>query len=271
MTGAQKPTITLIGCGKMGSAMLRGWLSADIADSIHVLEPSGLPEEFRVNDRVHLLSSADDLENPDIVVLAVKPQMMNDVCQAIKGHITPSTLILSIAAGQKIAGFETCFGSRQPIIRCMPNTPAAIGQGIAVAVANACVSPDQRKTAISLLRSIGLVEWIGDERKMDAVTALSGSGPAYLFYLIEVLAKAGEHSGLDPDFSMRLARQTIIGSAALAAAEPDLPAEILCKNVTSPGGTTEAALSVLMDQDALQNLFDQALQKATERSMELSK
>jgi pyrroline-5-carboxylate reductase len=264
-------SVTLIGCGKMGSAMLRGWLAAGLTETIYVLEPSGLPDEFKDDTRVHLLPSAVSLAKPDIVVLAVKPQIMNEVCQSIKNGITASTLILSIAAGQKIAGFEKQFGTGQPIIRCMPNTPASIGQGITVAVANPRVSVNQRQVAEILLRSIGMVEWIDDERHMDAVTALSGSGPAYVFYLIEILAKAGAASGLEPDFAMRLARQTVIGSAALAAAESDVPAATLRKNVTSPGGTTEAALKTLMDQDALQNLFGLALKRATDRSVELSK
>jgi pyrroline-5-carboxylate reductase len=257
-------TLALIGCGKMGSAMMRGWLAAKTAEKIFVIEPSGLPDEFKNNPTVVLTDAAPEC---DVIILAVKPQMMNDVC----ANLNPGkALILSIAAGQKIGNFETHFGAAHPIIRAMPNTPAAVGQGITVAVANKNVSTTQRTTADTLLKSIGQVEWIDDEALMDAVTALSGSGPAYVFYLIEVLAKAGEQSGLPADFAMILARQTVIGSAALAANDPGTATDALRKNVTSPGGTTEAALKVLMD-GRMQDLFTQALAAATARSKELSK
>jgi pyrroline-5-carboxylate reductase len=260
-----KPILTLIGCGKMGSAMLRGWRAVSIAEKIFVIEPNGLPDEFHnLNDVIQ----SDASSASDIFILAVKPQIMNEVCASI--HPAPDTLILSIAAGQKITGFEKHFGSAQPVIRAMPNTPAAIGQGITVATANQNVTPAQKDLARSLLSAIGLVEWLEDESLMDAVTALSGSGPAYVFHLIEVLAAAGAKQGLPPDLAMRLARQTVIGSAALAAAEPDINAEILRKNVTSPGGTTEAALNVLMKDKALEELFTRALNAATARSKELS-
>lgn len=266
----QKPSIALIGCGKMGSAMLRGWVASDIASKITVLEPNGLPEEFQNTPSIEGVSSATDLPPADIFILAVKPQIMNEVCQSLKGKTSKETLILSIAAGQKIGNFEKHFGPDQPVIRVMPNTPAAIGQGISVAVGNKNVSSEQRDLAANLLNSIGLVEWVADEDLMDAVTALSGSGPAYIFLLIEIMAKAGVQSGLPEGFAMKLARQTVIGSAALAAAEPDVPAEQLRKNVTSPGGTTEAALNVLMNGE-MQELFDRAMSAATARSKDLSR
>jgi pyrroline-5-carboxylate reductase len=265
----QKPSIVLIGCGKMGSAMLRGWIAADIARNITILEPAGLPDEFKNTSLIRAVNAATEIPPADIFILAVKPQIMNEVCQTLKDKISKETLVLSIAAGQKISNFEKHFGPLQPVIRVMPNTPAAIGQGISVAVANGNVSPAQKTIAGTLLESIGLVEWIDDESLMDAVTALSGSGPAYVFYLIEVMAKAGVQSGLSPDFAMTLARQTIIGSAALAAAEPDVAAEQLRKNVTSPGGTTAAALDILMNGE-MQDVFNRALAAATTRSKELS-
>lgn len=255
--------ITLIGCGKMGSAMVRGWVSSKIAEKIYVIEPSGLPGDLQNMDIVELV---EQTEPSDIIVLAVKPQMMDAVCKTLDPQ---NATILSIAAGQKIANFEKHFGASHPIIRAMPNTPAAIGEGITVAVANRNVSAQSKTIAARLLKSIGQVEWIDDESLMDAVTALSGSGPAYVFYLIDVLAKAGEASGLPADFAMKLARQTVIGSAALAAADADTTAETLRKNVTSPGGTTEAALKVLMD-GRMQDIFREALAAATARSKELS-
>lgn len=269
------PNIALIGCGKMGSALLRGWLSSDQVGHVYILDPGGIPDEFEdfIPDRITFYDKPELFAGayPDaaVFVIAVKPQIMNDVCTAIKKAITTDALVLSIAAGQKIANFEGYFGANQPIIRTMPNTPAAIGKGITVGCPNMHVSPAQKNLAADLLKAVGFVEWIQDEDLMDAVTAVSGSGPAYIFLLIEALAAAGTKSGLDADFSMKLARQTVIGSAALADADP-LPAATLRKNVTSPGGTTEAALKVLMSDAGMQDMFDRAIAAATARSKELS-
>lgn len=265
-TPLQKPVITLIGCGKMGSAMLRGWRRAGVADTFFVIDPNGLADEFHNQPDVILSNTVGAC---DALILAAKPQIMNDICTSI--HPASTMLVLSIAAGQKIANFEKHFGATHPIIRAMPNTPAAIAQGISVAVANENVTAPQKTLANTLLCAIGAVEWIDDESLMDAVTALSGSGPAYVFYLIETLAKAGVAQGLAPDMAMRLARQTVIGSAALAASEAQTPAETLRKNVTSPGGTTEAALNILMQDNRLEKLFTDALAAATTRSKDLSR
>lgn len=259
-----RPTITLIGCGKMGSAMVRGWVSSGIAEKIYIIEPSGLPGDLK---NMPVVEETQQTMPSDMIVLAIKPQIMDAVCKTLDPQ---GATILSIAAGQTITNFEKHFGADHPIIRAMPNTPAAIGEGMTVAVANKNVTPQARTIADKLLQSIGMVEWIEDETKMDAVTALSGSGPAYVFYLIEVLAKAGVQAGLPEGFAMSLARQTVIGSAALAATEPDITAEQLRKNVTSPGGTTEAALEILMN-GKMQDIFTDALQAATSRSKELSK
>lgn len=262
---AVKPTITLIGCGKMGSALLRGWLDSGTANHIFVIEPSGLPDEFKNYSEVSLAAS---LPSCDAFVLAIKPQIMKEICLSLN---PPSgTLALSIAAGQKIAEFEGYFGPKTPVVRAMPNTPAAIGQGISVAIANAAVSPAQRDLADRLLAAAGQTAWVDDESLMDAVTALSGSGPAYVFYLIEVLARAGENAGLTADLAIRLARQTVIGASALAAAMPKTDIQTLRMNVTSPGGTTAAALEILMRDDRLQSLFTEALATATARSRALS-
>lgn len=264
-------SIALIGCGKMGSALLRGWINGKAARHIYILDPGGLPEEFEdytpkkitFFDKADLFAGAHP--KADIFVIAVKPQIMDPVCAAIKKAVPPEALLISIAAGQTIASFASRFHSHQPIIRSMPNTPASIGQGMTVACGNQYTTPAHRHLAGSLLSAVGLVEWINDENLMDAVTAVSGSGPAYIFLLIEALAKAGSKAGLNPDFAMKLARQTVIGSAALAANDP-LPAEKLRQNVTSPGGTTAAALDVLMAADGLQPLFDKAIEAATVRS-----
>lgn len=269
-------TIALIGCGKMGSALLRGWLSSGLVKHVYILDPGGLPEEFEdeVPQRITFYDKPEIFAGAhpqaSVFVIAVKPQIMDDVCAAIKKAVSPEALVLSIAAGQTIAGFEKRFGNDQPIIRSMPNTPAAIGKGITAGCPNNHVTAGQKDLAASLLRSVGHVEWVGDESLLDAVTAVSGSGPAYVFLLIEAMAAAGVKSGLELSFAMKLARQTVIGSAALAEAEP-LPAETLRKNVTSPGGTTAAALEVLMSAEGIQSLFDRAIAAATARSKELSR
>ena len=263
--------IALIGCGKMGGALLRGWLKAKITKHVHVLEPAGL-KGFGKSVTVHkdAASFLKAKAKADVYVLAVKPQVMDDVCRSIAAAIPSGALVLSIAAGQTISSFEKRFGAKQPIVRAMPNLPASIGEGITVAVANKRVSAKQKKQADSILRAAGLVEWVDKESLLDPVTALSGSGPAYVFLLIEALAEAGKKAGLTADLSMKLARQTVIGAAALAGAEPGIPAETLRKNVTSPGGTTEAALKVLMQNGDLQALFDRAIAAASARAGQLS-
>lgn len=269
----RKYRIGLAGCGKMGSAMARAWLSSGIAEHLYILDPNGLPPELIGNNAVTYCGSEPifmgHLESCDIMVIAIKPQTMNDFCNTIKTHLPRTLPVLSIAAGQTIITFQTHFGTSQPIIRAMPNTPAAIGKGISVACASAYAGEDAKQAAHDLLSTLGLVEWLEDESRLDAVTAVSGSGPAYVFYLIETLAEAGIKAGLFPDLAMILARQTVIGAAVLAEVEDTTPASVLRENVTSPNGTTAAALSVLMD-GRLQSLMDEAVAKATARSKELS-
>ena len=268
-------SIALIGCGKMGSALLRGWLASGQVNHVYVLDPGGLPEEFEdeAPERVTFYDKSEMFAGArppaSVFVIAVKPQIMDQVCNTIKKAVPEDALVLSIAAGQTIAKFEGYFGKNQPVIRSMPNTPAAVAKGITVGCPNINVSPAQKTLADNLLKAVGKVEWVSDEGLLDAVTAVSGSGPAYIFLLIEAMAAAGVKSGLDKDFAMKLARQTVIGSAALADADP-LPAETLRKNVTSPGGTTAAALDVLMSSSGVQELFDKAIAAATARSKELS-
>lgn len=275
MAAQPELSLALIGCGKMGSALLRGWLASGRIKHVYILDPGGLPDEFEdeVPGRITFYDKAETFAGARppaaVFVIAVKPQIMDDVCHAIKRAVNPDALVLSIAAGQTIGKFENYFGVNQPITRSMPNTPAAIGQGMTVCCANAPITPAQKLLAAELLQAVGLVEWVDDESLMDAVTALSGSGPAYIFLLIEAMAAAGVKAGLDQDFAMKLARQTVIGSAALASAE-STPAETLRQNVTSPGGTTAAALAVLMAENGMQDLFDRAIAAATRRSRELS-
>jgi pyrroline-5-carboxylate reductase len=206
---------------------------------------------------------------PRAIVFAIKPQAMAAVLPAYESLARSGSVVLSIAAGTAIARFEAAFGEDTPVARAMPNTPAAIGQGVTALVANRHVSPAQKELCSALMAAVGAVYWIADEELMHAITAMSGGGPAYLFLLIESLAKAGIASGLPVELAWPLARGTVAGSGALAARSAE-PAEVLRRNVTSPGGTTEAALAVLMAEGGLQPLFDRAIAAATRRSRELA-
>ena len=261
---------TILGCGKMGSAMLSLWLEKSVLSQATVIDPSILPEPFMENPKVtHQPTFDGNLIDTDILILAVKPQILDLATESLKNHISDKCLVLSIAAGKSLVSIEAIFGSKQPVIRVMPNTPAAIGQGASVAIANSNASDQQKLSANALLESLGTLHWIEDETLMNAVTALSGSGPAYIFYLIETLSKAGEEIGLAPEMASELARQTVIGSAALAKSEENTPASKLRENVTSPGGTTQAALNVLMDGN-LQDIYINALKSAQKRGEELN-
>ncbi len=268
---AKAETLVLVGCGQMGSAMLRGWLARGAAAKFIVIEPAGAPAELAAAAGVTSHRSADELPDqltPDAVVFAVKPQIIDEVLPAYRRWARPQTLFLSIAAGKTIAGISRHLGDAA-IIRTMPNTPAAIGRAITVACANPRVTAGQRRLAEALLAAIGDSAWVEDEALLDAVTAVSGSGPAYVFLLIEALAEAGERVGLPSDLALRLARETVAGSGELARLSPDSPAR-LRENVTSPGGTTRAALDVLMADDGLARLLERAVAAATARSRELA-
>lgn len=264
----------------MGSALIQGWDSAGLLKRADIMDPSGIPDSLTSQKNLfHVKHTADiDLQGTDVLILAVKPQIMGLICDGLKeifpenAHETPPVLsfpILSIAAGKSTAYFQERFSKETPIIRAMPNTPAAIGQGISALYATQAVTDDQKQMADELLAAAGQTLWIEEEEQMDAVTAVSGSGPAYVFYLIEAMAHAGEKAGLSAEQAMQLARQTVIGSAALAAHEETTPASMLRRNVTSPGGTTEAALEILMD-GRLQDIMDEAIETATTRGQELS-
>ena len=269
MIKTQKYSIALVGCGKMGSAMLRSWLNNNLTSHVDVFEPNALPDDIAASSLVsHYTSFTGDTISTDILIIAVKPQILKDALSETASHISNNTTILSIAAGQTLSNLESIFGNAA-IIRTMPNTPAAIGKGVSVSISNNSVSEMQKTMANTLLSTCGVSHWVENERLMDSVTALSGSGPAYIFYLIEVMAKAGEIIGLDAALSMDLARHTVIGSAALAEYEKDTEAVQLRENVTSPNGTTYAALQVLMD-GRFQNILNEALTAARDRSKELS-
>lgn len=260
--------LVLLGCGKMGSAMLEGWLGQGLpAASVWVLEPH--PSEWLRSKAVHL--NTDLPKAPAIVLIAVKPQMMAEALPALTGLGGGKTLFLSIAAGTSIAQYEAVLGAGTPIIRAMPNTPAAVSRGITAICGNALATEADMALAEALLSAVGQVVRLEGEHQMDAVTAVSGSGPAYVFHLIEALAAAGVAEGLPADLSMKLARATVTGAGELAHRAPE-SAEQLRINVTSPGGTTAAALRVLMDADAgFPALLRRAVKAAADRGRELGK
>lgn len=266
-------TVILVGCGNMGYAMLSGWLSAGRLkpSDAHVVEPNaelrGRAEALGVAASQSAAEIAQG-EAPKLVVFAVKPQVMRDVVPPYRPFAEKGTAFVSIAAGTPIATFEDLLGSRAAIIRCMPNTPAAIGRGMMVTVSNARVAQDVGEFVNGLLSASGAVTSVDDEALMDAVTAVSGSGPAYVFHFIECLTAAGEKAGLPRDTAALLAMQTVYGAASLAAESTETP-ETLRRQVTSPNGTTAAALHVLMDDDRLKLLVEEAVEAARKRSVEL--
>ncbi len=267
---AQKYKACLIGCGKMGGAMLRGWLQDDAVASVFVVDPTPIEPAFLDDQRVTYNDQVkvDALSDIDVLILAVKPQVLADACGDLGNVLPAHCLVLSIAAGQSLERLEHVLGSRS-IVRSMPNTPAAVAKGISAAIGNSHCHAEDLACAQTLLSAVGDCVWLDDESDMDRVTALSGSGPAYVFYMIEALAKAGEQIGLDQELAMKLARQTVIGSAALAENDHETPASVLRENVTSPNGTTQAALDVLMD-GRYQDVLTQALDAARKRSIALN-
>ncbi len=257
-----KGTIVLAGAGKMGGAMLSGWLAQGLeAKNVVVIEPHPSDDvRALAATGVRLNPAPEDVGQVATLVVALKPQIFREAGPGLKPFAGPSTLVVSIMAGTTIAGIaDVCGGS---VVRAMPNTPAAIGRGITVAVAAKNVGAAQRAVADGLLRATGSVEWVDDEGLMDAVTAVSGSGPAYVFLLAEELARAGVAAGLPEALATKLARETVAGSGELLH-RSELPSATLRQNVTSPGGTTAAALGVLMGADGLQSLLTRAVAAAT--------
>ena len=267
MSDISKRGLCLLGCGKMGSALLAGWLGKGVpASAVWVSDPA--PSDWLRETGVHL--NEDMPKSPAIVVVAVKPQMMDAALPSMAEMAGGATVFLSIAAGKTIATFEAILGAETPIVRSMPNTPAAIGQGITAIVGNAVASAQDLDLAEALLASVGRVVRLTDEAQMDAVTAVSGSGPAYVFHMIEAMAAAGEAMGLQAALAYDLALETVAGAGALAAKRDDSAAQLRI-NVTSPAGTTAAALDVLMDEaNGLPPLLARAMQAAKTRSEELS-
>lgn len=265
----------LVGCGNMGHAMLAGWLASGklAAAEVFVVEPNADLRNRAAALGVGVGETADALPadaNPQLVVLAVKPQVIREVTAAYTKFGNGETTFLSVAAGTPVATFAGVLGDRTPIVRCMPNTPAAIGKGMMVVFSNSLVSEAARSLVADLLSSSGAVATIDDEAQMDAVTAVSGSGPAYIFHFIECLTAAGEQAGLPAGTAKLLAMQTVYGAATLAAESGEEPG-LLRQQVTSPNGTTAAALGVLMGGDRLKSLIGEAVEAARARSVELGK
>ena len=259
----------LAGAGKMGGAMLSGWLAQGLdARRVVAIEPQP-SDDIRASAAkgVRLNPSAKDIGDVAALVVALKPQAFREAGPGLRPFAGPSTLVVSIMAGMTIASIVEVVGGN--VVRAMPNTPAAIGRGITVAVAAKNVGDAQRRIADALLRATGVVEWVEDEALMDAVTAVSGSGPAYVFLLAEELAHAGVEAGLPEALATKLARETLAGAGELLH-RSDLSAASLRQNVTSPGGTTAAALAVLMADDGLEQLMERAVAAATKRSRELA-
>ena len=267
-------SVILAGCGNMGFAMLSGWLAAGRlkAEEVGVVEPNEALRERAAG--LGVAASADVSEfldaRPRLVVLAVKPQVIRDATAGYRPFAERGATFLSIAAGTPIATFEEVLGDGTPVIRCMPNTPAAIGKGMMVVFANRHVAADTREFVHGLLSASGEVAYIPEEGLMDAVTAVSGSGPAYVFHFIECLTAAGERVGLAPDTARLLARQTVYGAASLAY-ESGEDAGRLREQVTSPNGTTAAALAVLMGERRLETLVADAVEAARVRSVDLGR
>lgn len=265
--------LVLVGCGKMGGALLSGWLERGLAAAeTFVVEPFAAAREAIAVKGVACVGEPGELDpalTPAVVVFAIKPQQMAAALPAYRRFVRPGTVFLSIAAGKTIGFFEGHLGREAAIVRAMPNTPAAIGRGISVLCANARASQGQRETCRALMQAAGEVAWVEEEALLDPVTAVSGSGPAYVFLLVEALAAAGVAAGLPEDLAMRLAGETVSGAGELLRRSGE-SAATLRQNVTSPGGTTQAALEVLMAEDGLQALMTRAVAAATRRSEELA-
>lgn len=269
MTKAWPGSLVLTGAGKMGGALLRGWLAGGLsARSVHVVDPH-LDEATAAFCRDKGVSLETPEHPPEALVLAVKPQTFSARPEAFSSLAGPGTLVVSILAGKTLASLRGGLPRAGAIVRAMPNLPAAVGRGVSGLAAEARLSRDQRVVAQALLEAVGSVEWL-DESLIDAVTAVSGSGPAYVFYLAECLAEAAAAAGLPPDVATRLARATVEGAGELMARQQDLTPRALREAVTSPGGTTAAALDVLRAPDGLSQLMGRAVAAAKRRAGELA-
>ncbi len=273
MSLARSGPLLVLGAGKMGGALISGWLRQGLDASTIVVQDPSPPKDIAAllkSHRIKVGAKPALPSPPAVILLAVKPQIANEVLDAVSRRIGPNTVLLSIAAGRSLAGLAAHLPDGTAIVRAMPNTPAAIGRGVTVACANAQASREQVLICTELLEAVGEVIFIEDEALMDAVTAVSGSGPAYLFLLAECLAQAGVEAGLPEDLAARLARETVAGAGELLH-RSDLTAVQLRENVTSPKGTTAAALDVLMGKGGFSSLLKRAVKAAAKRSRELSK
>jgi pyrroline-5-carboxylate reductase len=266
--------VLLVGCGNMGFAMLKGWIEQGTpANRIDVVEPNDDLRQRAAGTGASVHADVADIidgEAPAMAIIAVKPQMMAKVLAAYKPFAAGGTTFVSVAAGTLLGTIEGALGQGSAVIRCMPNTPAAVGKGMMVCCANEAVTDKARAVCETLLSSSGSVAFVEEERLMDAVTGVSGSGPAYVFHFIEAMAEAGVKSGLPEELSKELAIQTVYGAAAYARSSDEDPGQ-LRSNVTSPNGTTAAALDVLMGTGRLRELVAEAVEAAAERSRELSR
>ncbi len=266
-------SLVLLGAGNMGGALLKGWLAGGLDPQLVVALDPAPPEPMRALLATHGITchaTAPKLPAPpEVIVLAVKPQIMDEVVPPVAKLAGPATVVLSVAAGRTVASLERHFSPGTAIVRSIPNTPASVGRGITAVFANRTVSPTQRALCDRLLAAVGQVAWVNEERLIDAATAVSGSGPAYVFLMAECLAEAGHAAGLPADVAMQLARATVAGAGELLH-QSELDAATLRKNVTSPKGTTAAALDVLMAADGLQPLLTRAVAAAEKRARELA-
>ena len=273
MSAAFPSRIVLFGAGKMGGAMLEGWLERGLPpDAVDVIEqyPSERIKALQARNGLRLNPELSAARAPEILILAIKPQSLDAAAADLAFLAQAGTLVISILAGKTIADLKARMPEAMAFIRAMPNTPAAVGRGITGAAVSTGVSAGQKQQAEQLLSAVGAVEWAADEALIDAVTAVSGSGPAYVFYLTECLARAGAAAGLPADMAMRLARATVEGAGELMYQDSETPPATLRENVTSPGGTTAAALEVLMAEGGLDPLMREAVAAAKRRAEELS-
>ena len=273
MSRLQEKRLALIGAGNMGFALLEGWAGQGLqGQAVSIIEPNQSTQLKNLckNKGFHLFSEPKSPAPSDAVVLAIKPQMLDASIQAAENFLHSGAVLISILAGKSIRDLSARFPQVRSIVRAMPNTPAAVGRGMTGLYANDATNPQQRDLTESLLKPISQIEWLSQEKEIDMLTAISGSGPAYVFYLVESLAAAGVKLGLSSALSQRLARATIEGAGELLHQMPDVSAEELRKRVTSPGGTTAAALAILMKDDGLSLVLDQAVSAARKRAEELA-
>lgn len=272
MTNEDEFSIALVGAGNMGGALLGGWLNDGLVEkSVTVIDPSPADhmKDMISNAGVQHESAAPADLVPDVLILAVKPQIIDKVISAVSHMVGADTVVVSVAAGKTIAQLENGIGKKCAVVRAMPNTPALVRRGITVACPNEQVTDVQKTRVDRLLLATGSVEWVIDERLIDAVTGVSGSGPAYVFYLAECMAMAGVRAGLPEELARKLASETVTGAGELLARSDKAP-ETLRENVTSPKGTTAAALEILMGDEGMRQIVEEAVLAATKRSRDLS-